>query len=179
MIPAPYVAYFEQAIHAYPNVPPSILYGVITQESHWNPNPSTGVPGGGLGQITPQTAQMLGVTNRLDPGQNIMGTARYLSQLLQQFGGSVIHAVAAYNTGPANVLEQGLAGVLSPTWARGETSRYVSAVNGYAQQYDGSTVLGHEGGTPTQVSSSPISCLPLAGAGTAMVLLGAFTTLCR
>jgi len=52
----------------------------------------------GLGQLMPQTAAELGV-NPHDWRQNLDGSARYLAQMLVQFGDARL-ALAAYNAGP-------------------------------------------------------------------------------
>ena len=77
----------------------------------------------------PATASSLGVTNPLDPEQSIEGGARYLSQLMSQFGGNTSEALAAYNAGPSAVSRYG--GV--PPY--GETESYVTKVLGYAESY--------------------------------------------
>jgi soluble lytic murein transglycosylase-like protein len=56
----------------------------------------------GIMQLMPGTASALGVADAFDPRQNIMGGAKYLSQLLARFDGDVRLAVAAYNAGPNN-----------------------------------------------------------------------------
>ena len=61
-------------------------------------------PAGALGlmQLMPGTARSLGVTDPLDPLQNVLGGAEYLRQQLERFG-SVEKALAAYNAGPGAV----------------------------------------------------------------------------
>lgn len=54
-------------------------------------------------QLVDSTAADMGVTDSLDPHQNIMGGTRYLRQLLDRYDGSVKLALAAYNAGPATV----------------------------------------------------------------------------
>jgi soluble lytic murein transglycosylase-like protein len=77
----------------------------------------------------PGTASSLGVADPLDPAESIEGGARYLGQLMDQFGGNTADALAAYNAGPGAVQEYG--GV--PPYS--ETESYVSNVLGYAETY--------------------------------------------
>ncbi len=70
----------------------------------------------------PTTAASLGVTDPFDPVQNLDAGARYLSNLLKQFGGDTSLALAAYNAGPGNVNKYG--GI--PPFA--ETQNYVASI---------------------------------------------------
>ncbi len=71
----------------------------------------------------------MGVKDPLTPAESIEGGARYLSQLMAEFGGNTTSALAAYNAGPGAVSRYG--GV--PPYA--ETQDYVSKVLGYATAY--------------------------------------------
>jgi soluble lytic murein transglycosylase-like protein len=123
-----YDALIEQAARKN-GIEPALLHGLIQQESDFNPGAQSSAGASGLTQLMPATASSMGVTNPLDPEQSIEGGARYLSQLLSQFGGNTTEALAAYNAGPAAVSQFG--GV--PPYA--ETEGYVTKVMGYAESY--------------------------------------------
>ena len=54
-------------------------------------------------QIMPTTADMLGVSNRFDPEENILAGVRYLKDLVEALDGDVELALAAYNAGITRV----------------------------------------------------------------------------
>ena len=110
-------------------IDPALLAGLVKQESGFNPNAGSPAGARGLAQLMPGTAAGLGVTDVLDPAQNLDGGAKYLRQQLDAFGGDVTRALAAYNAGPGAVQRHG--GV--PPYA--ETQNYVRIVQANAAQY--------------------------------------------
>ena len=83
-----------------------LISSVIATESAYNPRAISPKGAAGLMQLMPATAQELGVTDRLDPGQNINGGTAYLKKLLERYAGfknQLERAIAAYNAGPARV----------------------------------------------------------------------------
>jgi soluble lytic murein transglycosylase-like protein len=121
-----YDALIEQAA-ARNGLDPALLHGLIEQESGFDPSAQSGAGAMGLTQLMPGTASSMGVANPLDPAESIEGGARYLSQLMGEFGGNTADALAAYNAGPGAVRQYG--GV--PPYS--ETQSYVSKVLGYAE----------------------------------------------
>lgn len=116
---------FERASAQY-RVPQSLLKAVAKVESGFDADAVSRCGAQGIMQLMPGTAASLGVENALDPEQNIMGGAKYLSQLLERYDGNPVLALAAYNAGSGNVAKYG--GV--PPFA--ETQKYVSLVMNYA-----------------------------------------------
>ena len=123
-----YEGMIAQAAQRY-GIDPAVLHGLIQQESGFDPNSQSSAGAAGLTQLMPGTASSLGVANPLDPSESIEGGARYLSQLMGQFGGNTTEALAAYNAGPGAVQQYG--GVTPYA----ETQSYVSKVLGYAEAY--------------------------------------------
>jgi soluble lytic murein transglycosylase-like protein len=108
---------------------PAVLHGLIEQESGFDPNATSSAGATGLTQLMPSTASSMDVANPLNPAESIEGGARYLGQLMRQFGGNTEDALAAYNAGPGAVQQYG--GV--PPYA--ETQSYVTKVLGNAEAY--------------------------------------------
>jgi membrane-bound lytic murein transglycosylase F len=86
-----------------------LLAAVSYQESHWDQYNTSPTNVRGLMMLTEETADHLGVTDRLDAKQSIMGGARYINQLKKQVPDSVPEpdrtwmALAAYNIGYSHV----------------------------------------------------------------------------
>ncbi len=91
-------------------VEPAIAFGIMRQESSFDPTAISGSNAIGLMQLLPATARQTARTNGIpfdgnlqNPAQNMaLGTA-YIAGLIQQFGNCLPLAIAAYNAGPNNV----------------------------------------------------------------------------
>lgn len=86
---------------------PHMIRAVMQAESGFNALAVSPVGALGLMQLMPAVAAELGVTDPLDPRQNIFGGSRYLRQLLDAHRGNVRLALASYNAGPGNVAKYG------------------------------------------------------------------------
>ncbi|MCZ6581255.1 MAG: transglycosylase SLT domain-containing protein, partial [Nitrospirae bacterium] len=94
------------------NLDPYLVAGIIREESLYNPRALSQVGAIGLMQLMPETATRVARQLGLPPldredlfegDTNIRLGTRYVSQLLGQFRGNLVQAVAAYNAGPEAV----------------------------------------------------------------------------
>jgi soluble lytic murein transglycosylase-like protein len=91
------------------HLPPHLVFGIIRQESAFDPNAQSWAGARGLMQLMPATARRfgLGAEEIHDPAKNLDAGARYLAWLLERFGGDLLRALAAYNAGEGTVERYG------------------------------------------------------------------------
>ncbi|MEP0773865.1 MAG: lytic transglycosylase domain-containing protein [Acidobacteriota bacterium] len=88
-------------------IDPALLAAVIRVESGFRDDAVSPKGAQGLMQVMPDTAALLGFPDVTDPHVNLEAGSRYLAALLDQFGGDVELALAAYNAGPGAVRRWG------------------------------------------------------------------------
>lgn len=99
-----YSAYFKNAAKDN-EFDERFLAAISYQESHWNEKARSHTGVRGLMMLTNDTAKRVGVKNRLDPEQSIMGGARYLNILKASLPERILEpdrswmTLAAYNIG--------------------------------------------------------------------------------
>lgn len=99
---AKYLPTIRKYAKAY-RVEESLIKALIRQESCFNPKARSHAGAMGLMQLMPGTADMMGVSNAMNPKQNIRGGVKYLARMLRRFGGNKELALAGYNAGPGAV----------------------------------------------------------------------------
>ena len=121
------ILYYSEQEH----LDPRLVIAMIIAESGFNPSETSRTGAMGLGQLMPETAAGLGVTNPYDPVQNIGAAVHILSGNVRQYGGApngivpmntLMLTMAGYNAGNGAVKRYG--GI--PPFQ--ETQRYVRKV---------------------------------------------------
>ncbi len=103
-----YRATFERAQDA-SGIDWRLLAAIAYQESQWNASATSETGVRGLMQLTEDTAQRMGVVDRLDPQESTVAAARYLRELKDKLPGRIGEpdrtwiALAAYNIGVAHL----------------------------------------------------------------------------
>ena len=86
---------------------PALIHAVVAVESAYNPRARSRAGATGLMQLMPDTARRYGVSDRLNPLENVRGGTRYLRDLLAMFNNNMRLAIAAYNAGEGAVMRSG------------------------------------------------------------------------
>ncbi len=118
---------FEDAAKKY-NISVDLLKAVGKAESDFVTTAVSRSGAQGIMQLMPATAKELGVKDSFNAEENIMGGAKYLSQLSKKYDGDIKLTLAAYNAGSGNVAKYG--GI--PPFK--ETQNYVVKVMKYMQE---------------------------------------------
>ena len=92
----------------------SLVYGLARQESEFDPKAGSKVGAQGLMQIMPGTAKLISKQYRIpyapakllgDPAYNVKLGAAHLGDLINEYNGSYVLTLVAYNAGPRRVRE--------------------------------------------------------------------------
>lgn len=85
------------------DVSPALVLAMISVESAGTSDAVSHAGAVGLMQLMPATAERFGVTDRVNPAENIKGGAAYLAWLMAEFDKDPIMVLAAYNAGEGAV----------------------------------------------------------------------------
>lgn len=126
------------------NLDPALIAAVIYAESRFVDDQESHAGARGLMQVTPATAQAIAdqsggvafeVRDLGDPDINIRYGTYHLRELLDQYDGNLVAALAAYNAGSGNVDEWGGSTLVESEIEFAETSAYVDEVLEKREQY--------------------------------------------
>lgn len=89
----------------------ALIWAITRQESLFNPNAESSAGAKGLMQLLPSTAKEVARKNDISfapaqlnhPNTNLQLGDAYINQMIRQFDGSYVMAIAAYNAGPGRV----------------------------------------------------------------------------
>lgn len=154
--PAPYTEQIKRYADQQ-GLEPAIVYGLVRQESVFDPDARSAAGALGLMQIMPGTAQYIAgklndgrrpANSLYEPEVNLKYGTFYYKQLLDRFDGHVALAAAGYNAGPQRVVRwrAGYRPVPADIWIETipfkETRKYVSSVLMYSIIYQQRLGLG-------------------------------------
>lgn len=103
-----YKKFFVDAGKKY-NIPWKLLAAIAYQESHWNPKAKSFTGVRGMMMLTRSTAKLLGIKNRIDAKQSIIGGTRHIKQMIKfvpkevESENRLKFALAAYNVGMGHI----------------------------------------------------------------------------
>ncbi len=103
------------------NIPPTLIASVIEVESNGNHCALSEAGAMGLMQLMPETAVYLEISDPFDPIESVYFGTKYLKELLIQYEGNLVRALAHYNGGTRM-------GNAAPGHLVAETQRYVEKV---------------------------------------------------
>jgi len=89
----------------------TLLASIAYQESHWNPNATSYTGVRGMMMLTNNTAKLVGIKNRLNPVQSIIGGTRHIKEMIKTVPQEVQNedrlrfALAAYNVGMGHIYD--------------------------------------------------------------------------
>jgi hypothetical protein len=110
-------------------LPASFFTRLIQQESGFNPRVVSSAGAQGIAQFMPQTASSRGLLDPFEPIGAMAASAKYLAELVSQFGNLGL-AAAAYNAGPKRVQDW----IAKRTKLPAETRNYVYSITGQVVQ---------------------------------------------
>lgn len=105
-----YADLIEQVADDY-NMDWRLLAAISYQESHWNPTAKSPTGVRGMMMLTRETAEHVGIRNRLDTAQSLVGGAIYFNRMLRRLPKSIQSpdrtwfALASYNVGLGHVFD--------------------------------------------------------------------------
>ena len=89
----------------------TLLAAQAYQESHWDVNARSPTGVRGIMMLTLRTSKQMGVVDRLNPKESIMGGSRYMAQLYERLPDEIVEpdrtwiALACYNVGYGHVMD--------------------------------------------------------------------------
>jgi soluble lytic murein transglycosylase-like protein len=117
---------WEQYIEKYSvefGVDPDLIRAIIYTESRGDPYVISRVGALGLMQIMPNTAEIMEITNPLDPGENIKAGVKYVSLLFKSGNrNDETRMLWAYNAGPGEMIGKDIVNIPR------ETKKFISEV---------------------------------------------------